>query len=128
MSRKLFVAVVFSFFALGARAGFAQTFHVGDTVVDGHSTYQLTAIYADGTADITDAYGTFNVPISALSAPITQIDGYFVGETVVDNHASYQISATFPDHTVDITNANGTFNVPTSELSLPQNCWGSACD
>jgi hypothetical protein len=120
MFRKLGLAIVLSFLVLNGKAVMAQYFHVGETVVDGHSTYQITAIYADGSADISDAYGTFNVPVSELSLPITTINGYSVGETVVDNHAEYKITATYPDGTVDISNEDGTFNVPTSELSLPQ--------
>ena len=96
-------------------------FCVGDNVMDGHTQYHITAVYADGTADIEDTYGNFkNVSTNDLSTPLSNINGFTVRESVMLAHTSYTVIATYSDGTVDIEDTYGNYkNVSTTELTLP---------
>ncbi|MGZ3707409.1 MAG: hypothetical protein ACXWPM_00975, partial [Bdellovibrionota bacterium] len=58
---KKYLLLSFTVSMLGALSLHARDFCVGDTVMDGHNTYRITAVYADHTADISGTSGNYNV-------------------------------------------------------------------
>ena len=119
MFQKFALAVLLGLASV--QGAFAEEFCVGERVVtDTHYRGSITAVYPDGTADVSfDAGGANNWPTSRLSTIPTAINGFYVNEKVVtDNHYRGTIVEAYPDGTVDIIfDAGGNNNWPTSRIS-----------
>ena len=114
-------ALVGLFFLASISSWANPHFCVGDNVMDGHTQYHITSVYADGTADIVDTFGNYkNVNTSDLTLPITNVNGFSIGEKVMLEHTSYTVMATYTDGTVDIEDTYGNYkNESTNNLTMP---------